>query len=161
LFAAAHKQTLAIAPAAWINDCHARHDADHDGFDSSFGVLVAGIVAAFFVHHDHARERGWVALQQGEPTGYIFCVAGPAGTAKLRLFYLEPGARGTGLAQALLDTCMDFARSAAYPVMRLWTHESHRAADRLYARNSFAMMESHHVPSFGQTLVSQTWEPRL
>lgn len=78
--------------------------------------------------------------------------------AKLRLVLLEPPARGTGLAQAMLDQALEFARERGFATIRLWTHESHVAAGRLYARNGFRMTSSEAKRSFGCDVVSQTWE---
>ena len=78
-------------------------------------------------------------------------------TAKLRLFLLEPEARGVGLGRRLLATCTGFARAAGYRRMTLWTHESHRAACRLYAADGFTCVESRPVRSFGHDLVEQVW----
>jgi GNAT superfamily N-acetyltransferase len=149
------------ADAPWIIESHATHYAVNDGFDGSFRTLVSQIVTDFFADHDPMRERGWIAEADGQPVGCIFCVQGPESTAKLRLFYLAPQARGTGLAQTLLDTCLGFAKQAGYPEMRLWTHESHTAAGRLYARNRFTLIHSAPVQSFGQDLVTQTWRRPL
>jgi len=91
----------------------------------------------------------------------ILLIEDDAETAKLRLVLLEPGARGTGLAQRMLDTALDFARAAGYRRMRLWTHESHVAAGRLYARNHFHLVESEAKRSFGQDVVAQIWERKL
>ena len=60
----------------------------------------------FFARHDPHRETGWIAMQHDQPSGAIFCVAGPHDAAKLRLFLVEPAARGTGLAQIMRDTCI-------------------------------------------------------
>jgi GNAT superfamily N-acetyltransferase len=94
--------------------------------------------------------------------GSIFCVqSGEPGIAKLRLFLLEPEARGRGLGQRLLDACLGFAADRGYRRMRLWTHESHRAACALYVKNGFDCVASRPVRSFGQDLVEQTWERDL
>jgi GNAT superfamily N-acetyltransferase len=132
----------------------------HDeGFDGSFEALVAEILAAFLRDHDPATERGWIAETEGRRLGSIFCVqSGEAGVAKLRLFLLLPEARGRGLGQRLLDECMGFARAAGYRRLKLWTHESHRAACALYAKNGFACTASFPVRSFGLDLVEQSWE---
>jgi hypothetical protein len=45
--------------------------------------------------------------------------------------------------------------------MTLWTHESHRAACALYAKNGFACVRSEPVRSFGVDLVEQAWERDL
>ncbi len=156
---------LGPGDAGWVVSRHAALYASDEGFDSSFEALVAEIVAAFLRGHDPARERGWIAEgPAAERLGSIFCVAGdPAdpALAKLRLFLVEPEARGTGLAQRLLDACLDFARGAGYRHMRLWTHESHRAAGRLYARNGFRLTASAPARSFGQDVIEQTWERPL
>jgi GNAT superfamily N-acetyltransferase len=148
----------------WITERHATLYAQAEGFDATFGPLVASILANFWADHDPARDCGWIAQRDDRRLGSIFCVtedrADPA-IAKLRLFLLEPEARGTGLAQAMLDTCLGFARGAGYRHMRLWTHESHRAAGRLYARNGFVLTRSQPVRSFGQNLVEQAWERAL
>jgi GNAT superfamily N-acetyltransferase len=88
----------------------------------------------------------------------IFCRRGPApGVARQRLFLVEPEARGLGLGQGLLGTCLDFAREAGYARMTLATHASHRAACALYAKSGFCLTRSEHVRSFGVDLVARGW----
>jgi GNAT superfamily N-acetyltransferase len=157
-------QPFTASDADWLIARHAVLYAADEGFDETFHVLVADIVARFLATHDPIRERGWVAWRGAARLGSIFCVTEDAqvpGVAKLRLFLVEPSARGTGLAQMLLDTCLGFARSAGYTRMRLWTHESHLAAGRLYARNGFRLCESRPARSFGQDVVEQVWDRAL
>lgn len=159
-------ETVTLRPftaedADWLIARHGALYAEHEGFDASFEVLVAEIIADFLAHQKPGREEGWIAWRGAERLGSTFVVEEDARTAKLRLVLLEPAARGTGLAQRLLDQAMDFARGAGYRAMRLWTHESHRAAGRLYARNGFALVASEAKRSFGQDVVAQTWEREL
>lgn len=149
------------ADAAWIVARHGALYAEAEGFDATFSVLVAGIVRDFLAGHNANRERGWIAVRGGGRLGSIFCVDAGDGVAKLRLFLVEPEARGTGLAQRMLEACVGFARAAGYRRMRLWTHESHRAAGRLYARNGFLLTASVAARSFGVDVVEQTWEREL
>nr|WP_092424083.1 GNAT family N-acetyltransferase [Alloyangia pacifica] len=146
----------------WLVRQHAELYARDEGFDATFGALVESILKDFEANHDPARERGWIACDGPVRLGSIFCVdAGEAdgeAVAKLRLFLLLPEARGRGLGQRLLDTCMGFARDVGYSRMTLWTHESHRAACALYARNGFSLVSSVPVTSFGVRLVEQHWE---
>ncbi|WP_343231137.1 GNAT family N-acetyltransferase [Thalassovita aquimarina] len=102
-----------------------------------------------------------MAEQDGERLGSIFCVRQDSETAKLRLFLLLPQARGKGVGQRLLSACMDYARDKGYRRMVLWTHESHRAACALYARNGWTLTRSEPVHSFGVDLVEQSWEIAL
>jgi len=143
--------------AAWLADQHGRLYARDEGFDDTFAPLVAGILADFLADHDPTRERGWIAEQDGQRLGSIFCVSAGGQTAKLRLFLLTPDARGKGLGKRLLATCMTFARQAGYLDMRLWTHESHTAACALYAATGWHLADSKPVHSFGVDLIEQTW----
>ena len=144
--------------AAWLVAEHAAHYAQAEGFDATFGPLVARIVADFLDHHDAATEAGWIAHDGDRRLGSIFCVRADATTAKLRLFYVVGEARGSGVAQALLDTCLGFAKGAGYRGMTLWTHESHRAAGAIYTRNGFTRTRAEPVHSFGVDLIEETWQ---
>lgn len=149
------------ADAPWLTRQHQSLYARDEGFDDSFGALVAEILADFIAGHDPARERGWIAEADGVRLGSIFCVAAGPATAKLRLFLLTPEARGKGLGRRLLANCMEFARDVGYRDMVLWTHESHRAACALYAAAGWRITESKPVHSFGVDLVEQTWAVTL
>jgi GNAT superfamily N-acetyltransferase len=142
----------------WIVERHATLYAEQDGFDESFGPLVASILAEWYPRHDPRRERGFLAERRGDRLGTVFCVDAGEEVAKLRLFLLEPAARGQGLGRRLLDDCLGFARDAGYRRMTLWTHESHRAACALYAAAGFHLASARPVHSFGQDLVEQHWE---
>ena len=149
------------ADSDWLIARHAELYARDEGFDASFGQLVGQIVTAFLADHDPEREAGWIAWSGARRLGSILVVEEAPQVAKLRLVLLEPEARGSGLGQRLLDTAMGFARAAGFTVMRLWTHESHVAACRMYARNGFALTRSEAKRSFGQDVVEQSWERPL
>ncbi|WP_281992452.1 GNAT family N-acetyltransferase [Sulfitobacter geojensis] len=142
----------------WLVAEHRDAYAQAEGFDDSFGVLVAGILDDFLREQKPEHEAGWIAWQQDQRLGSIFCVRLDGETAKLRLFLLSEKARGKGLGQRMLDHCMGFARARGYRQMKLWTHESHRAAGALYAKNGWQLMSSQPVVSFGQPLIEQHWE---
>lgn len=144
--------------AAWLAARHGALYAEAEGFDASFPELVAGILADYLARRDPARERAWIAMRGGDRLGSIFCVAAPDGSAKLRLFLVEPTARGRGLGRRMLDLCLRYARDRDYAGLTLWTHESHGAACALYRAAGLRIVDSHHVRSFGQELVEQTWQ---
>ncbi|MFZ5963383.1 GNAT family N-acetyltransferase [Thalassococcus sp. BH17M4-6] len=145
----------------WLVDQHGQHYARAEGFDDSFGALVGDILQAYVRDRDPTCERAWIAVEEGQRLGSIFCVREDAQTAKLRLFLLAPAARGRGLGKRLLSTCMTYAKARGYRQMRLWTHESHRAACALYARTGWTLNSSRPVRSFGVDLVEQAWSIRL
>ena len=150
---------LAIGDAGWLIQRHGELYAEEEGFDASFEVLVAEILVDFIRTRDANVERAWIACEGDRRLGSIFCVkSGTLGVAKLRLFLIEPSARGLGLGQQLLDLCLDHAKSTGHHALRLWTHESHAAACALYTKNGFTCTASAPVTSFGVDLVEQTWE---
>ncbi|MEP2640556.1 GNAT family N-acetyltransferase [Roseobacter sp.] len=141
----------------WLAHQHDAVYAQAEGFDASFGLLVSEILDAFIAGHDDTAERGWIAEENGQRLGSIFCVRLDDTTAKLRLFLLVPGARGRGLGKRLLATCMGFAQARGYQGMQLWTHESHKAACALYKATGWQLVSSKPVHSFGQNLIEQSW----
>lgn len=148
---------FAASDAPWLVAQHRALYARDEGFDQTFGDLVAEILETFIRTHDPSCERGWIAMDNTERLGSIFCVRLTDKTAKLRLFLLTPDARGRGLGQKMLTECMTFARRSGYSEMQLWTHESHRAACALYARSGWQLVDSKPVRSFGVDLVEQSW----
>ena len=153
---------LAPGDACWLIERHATHYAVSDGFDATFEALVAEILAAYIRNRNPKRERSWIAWADGTRVGSIFCVdAGDPGVAKLRLFYVDPAARGTGLGHCLLDACVAGAREFGYERLVLWTHESHAAAGHLYRSHGFILDSAKPVHSFGVDLVEQAWSIAL
>jgi GNAT superfamily N-acetyltransferase len=145
----------------WVVHRHgALYHAEY-GWDASFEVLVAEIVAEFGRQFDSRRHVCIIAEHQGHIAGSAFVVDADEAVAKLRLVYVEPWARGTGLARKLVEDCMAFARTAGYRRMTLWTNDVLVPARRLYARLGFVMTASESYRAFGHDLVSETWERDL
>ena len=156
-------RALTAADAEWVIARHAAHYAQEEGFDSSFEALVAQVVSQFLKADAPAsHDRAWIAeAADGQRAGSIFCVRHDEDTAKVRLFYIEPAWRGTGLGRRMLSRCLEHAGQAGFARMTIWTHASHRAAGRLYARAGFRKIAARPVRNFGRDLVEETWTTPL
>jgi GNAT superfamily N-acetyltransferase len=145
----------------WVVMAHGEVYAEEFGWDATFEALVARIVAEFAANHDPRREYAWIAERDGHRVGCIFCVAADKATAQLRILLVHPDGRGSGVGRRLVDTCIDFARSAGYERMRLWTNHPLAAARTIYVERGFVLTEEEPHHSFGVDLIGQTYELNL
>jgi DNA-binding MarR family transcriptional regulator/GNAT superfamily N-acetyltransferase len=152
-----------IGDMGWIVHREGIGYAEQYGWDGSFEALAAKIVEEFLTHFDPARERCWIAEIDGQHVGHIFLVKHPSQpeTAKLRLLFVEPCARGMGLGDALVNECIRFARTAGYRRIVLWTQSILTAAHRIYQRAGFRLVKEEPHHSFGHDLIGQEWELQL
>ena len=121
-----------------------RHGAiyfQEQGFDERFEALVASIVADFGADHDPQNERLWIAEQGGRRIGSIMLVREKDDVSRLRLFLIEPSARGQGLGHLLVDTCLAFARERGYRAVVLSTVRELDAARYLYQQRGFRLIQ--------------------
>ncbi len=145
----------------WVIHRHGVIYAAEYGWDGTFEAMVARVAAEFIETHDPICERCIIAERDGVIFGSAVVVRKNDTTAKLRLVYVEPTTRGTGLGRRLVDTALQFARDAGYTRMTLWTNDVLIPARRLYESLGFAMTASEAYRGFGQDLVGETWERDL
>ena len=139
----------------WIIHRQAVLYAQEYGWNNEYEALVADILAKFVREFDPARERCWIAEKDGKVIGSVFVVRQDDTTAKLRLLYVDPCARGLGIGSRLVDECLRFSREAGYARMVLWTNSILTDARRIYDRAGFELVEEEAHHSFGKDLIGQ------
>jgi DNA-binding MarR family transcriptional regulator/GNAT superfamily N-acetyltransferase len=152
-----------VGDMGWVIYRESLGYAQEYGWNETFEALVARITADFINNFDPSRERCWIAEVDGRNVGHIFLVKHPdkAHTAKLRLLFVEPSARGMGLGDALVRECIAFARTAGYRKIVLWTQSCLAAAHRIYKKAGFRLVKKERHHSFGKDLVGEVWELKL
>ena len=136
--------------------------AQEYAWDWTYEALISKILGEFAANFDPSKEDGWIAERAGEIVGSIFLMKSddPA-VAKLRLLYVEPSARGSGLGRRLVDTCIERARQLGYRRLTLWTNDVLTAARRIYETSGFRLTREYPHRSFGRDLVGQVWDLEL
>lgn len=156
--ASSHLRQLAVGDIGWITHRQARLYHEEYGWDEQFEGLVAQILGEFVRDFDEEYDASWIAELNGSVVGSVFLVRGrQANTAKLRLLYVEPSARGHGIGSKLVRACVTGARARGYAALELWTNDILSAARHIYQRFGFQLVEEEKHSSFGKDLVGQTW----
>ena len=65
------------------------------------------------------------------------------------------------LGTRLVDECIQFARTAGYKKMTLWTHSVLTAARHIYEKAGFTLTSSEKKHNWGQDVVSEFWDMEL
>ena len=97
----------------------------------------------------------------GENVGCVMLAKDSDETGRIRLFLVDPTARGRGIGQMLTDECVRFARAAGYRKLTLWTHSVLTAARHIYQKAGFTLTRSEPKHSWGQDVVAEYWDLEL
>ncbi len=149
---------LRTGDIGWVTQRQALLYEREYAWDWTFEGLVARILGDFVAGFDAAREDAWIAELEGAVVGSVFLMrsSDPA-TARLRLLYVEPHARGHGIGRLLVDACIARARAIGYRTLTLWTNDVLVAARAIYQAAGFVLFDESKHRSFGHDLVGQTW----
>lgn len=127
------------------------------GWGAQIEVHEGEVTTNFLRNFKPGREQCWVAEVGGVMAGSIFVTDEGEGLSRLRLLYVEPFARRLGIGEALVSTCIRFAREVGYRQMTLWTHTVLESARRIYAAHGFEIVDVRTHEDFGAPVQSETW----
>lgn len=128
------------------------------GWGRELETLEAETTATFLRRFNPGREQCWVADLAGVMAGAVFLTDEGNGVARLRLLHVEPFARRRGIGDALVHTCLGFAREKRYDQVTLWTHTVLSAARRIYAAYGFDCIATNTHHEFGRPVQGETWQ---
>jgi DNA-binding MarR family transcriptional regulator/GNAT superfamily N-acetyltransferase len=154
-------RSLRPGDIGWVTHRQAILYNEEYGWDETFEALVAGILGTFVTNFNELTDRAWIAERNAEIIGSIFAVRESDDTARLRLLYVEPSARGLGIGRRLVDECIAFARARGFRTLTLWTNDVLAAARHLYEATGFTLVAEEAHRSFGKDLVGQHWSRPL
>lgn len=147
-----------IGDMGWLIEAQATAYAREYGLNEKFEALIAEIAGKFVANFNPERERCWIAERDGRRVGSVMVADGGGDTAKLRLLYLDPAARGLGLGRTLVEQCIKFSTLAGYKKLSLWTNDILTAAIHVYKTAGFRLVSEERHAMFGPEYVGQTWE---
>ncbi len=135
----------------------ALYDAEW-GWGRPMEAMIYDIAGSFLSDFKPGREQCWVAEADGRLMGGVFVCDEGEGTARLRLLYVEPEGRGSGIGGALVKQCTVFAREAGYRRIVLMTHAVLDSARKLYLAEGYRVTGSVTQNDFGKEEVTEHWQ---
>lgn len=151
----------------WITQVHGDFYARTFGWGTQFEGIVAQIVADFARTTQapddaaQAKQRCWIAEQNGKRAGCVMLTRDDDGTARLRLMLVLASAQGTGLGRALGQAVIDQARAWEESALVLWTTSKQVAARGLYKTLGFTQVAAVPNTSFAPDAMDETWRLQL
>ncbi|WP_172970269.1 GNAT family N-acetyltransferase [Erythrobacter sp. THAF29] len=127
------------------------------GWGRPMEAMIYDIAGRFLREFKSGREQCWVAEHNGKILGGVFICDEGGGTARLRLLYVEPEARGLGIGMALVRQCTQFAREVGYDRIVLMTHAVLDSARKLYVAEGYTLAASEEQDDFGRPETTEHW----
>lgn len=147
-----------VGDIGYITFRHGVLYAQEHGYGDLFEAYVARIVSDFVREYESTKDRLWIAELKEEIVGAIAIMKASGDVGRLRLFYVEPRARGRRIGQRLLEEALAFARTAGYLKLVLHTQSNLTQARVLYERAGFRCVKRLAHVEWGDGLTDEHWQ---
>lgn len=122
-----------------------------------FETYVASGLVEFYKQYDRRKDRVWICEHKNKIVGFLLSMhRGDA--AQLRYFILEPGYRGIGLGNKLMNLYIDHLKQCNYKAAYLWTTDELLISAHLYQKFGFKLTEQKPSTAFGKPVNEQRYD---
>ena len=142
-----------------VTELHALYYQQHWNFGSFFELRVATEISAFIDRYDADEDCIWsVSIDQRiEASIAIDAPATDKKLAHIRWFITSDACRGIGLGSQLIEAAIAFCRKKHYPGIYLNTFAGLEAAQHLYQRSGFELVETRAGNQWGNPVDEQVY----
>ena len=102
-----------------------------------FNQFSNGILNSHNEEYFEGNNKLWIAIENGEIIGTIGIIEVSKHHALLKKVYVKETYRGKGIAQQLLNLCLEYAKSMNYDYIFLETYHRLERAKAFYSKNGF------------------------
>jgi N-acetylglutamate synthase-like GNAT family acetyltransferase len=138
----------------------AEHYHKEFGYDLEFEALIARLFSDFVMRND-TKEKLWVVEKNERIVGCVALFEENETTARLRLLFLHPEARGNGMGKKLVKLATDYAEDAGYSSVVLMTEDILEAAGKIYRDLGYKIVKSEEKTMWNVRCQLQTYEKKL
>ena len=122
-----------------------------------FETYVAAGLVEFYKQYDPQKDRVWICEHKNKMVGFLLSMhRGDA--AQLRYFILQPGCRGIGLGNKLMNLYIDHLKQRNYKTAFLWTTDELPISAHLYQKFGFKLTEQKPSTAFGKPVNEQRYD---
>jgi GNAT superfamily N-acetyltransferase len=127
------------------------------GFNHVHEAYCARIAADFILVSKKDRSKVWLAKRKGEVVGSVF-IFEVSNAAQLRLLFVDEAIRGFGLGRWLVHTAVQYACSAGFDSVFLWTVIGIDRAVTIYEGEGFRKTDEKLQADWGQKNTEARYE---
>lgn len=151
------RTTLQPGDIGWVTYMHGHLYHKEYNYGISFEAYVAAGLAEFYQQYDGEKDRAWVCEHNKKIVGFLLLMHRDK-AAQLRYFILDPGYRGIGLGNKLMDMYMQHLKTHGFESSYLWTTNELPAAAHLYTKHGFTLTQEKESAAFGKALKEQRYD---